>query len=132
MNRRYQIPGAVAAGLLLLSVRCACAEGEAAGAKPAKGGQTATPPASANREFTAGGATIRLGMSHAEALAQINQSKDTQWFVQELDSPPTAELLKLDTWTLGCRQTSGAAPVSKAVTLTFENGKLVKMAMGGK
>lgn len=102
-------------------------------AKPAApaAGTTAPPgPPAAGKEIVFGGATLRLGMTKAEVMAQIESHPNAGWFVQELDSPPTGELYKMDRWVLSCKAPAGASSGGGTVSLSFENEKLAKIDGG--
>jgi hypothetical protein len=81
----------------------------------------------ASAQFSVGGATFRLNMSHADAFAQFASSKGVTWFERDLDGTPTSELLKMDSWLLSYRQVTRLSASSGTVTLTFSNGKLIKL-----
>ncbi|MEI6655671.1 MAG: hypothetical protein WCP45_12960 [Verrucomicrobiota bacterium] len=95
------------------------------------GGAAATPgtPA-AGKTILFGGATLRLGMTKAEVMAQIERNPDAGWFVQELDSPPTGELYKMDKWGLSCKHAAAGTSGGGTVALSFENEKLAKIEEG--
>ncbi|MEI6674965.1 MAG: hypothetical protein WCO57_07290 [Verrucomicrobiota bacterium] len=97
---------------------------------PASG--AAAPPSApaTGKAIVFGGATLRLGMTKTEVMAQIERNPDAGWFVQELDSPPTGELFKMDKWGLSCKHTAGATSGGGTISLSFENEKLAKIDEG--
>ncbi len=97
---------------------------------PAKPAAPAAGTTAAGKEIVFGGATLRLGMTKAEVMAQIESHPDAGWFVQELDSPPTGELYKMDRWVLSCKAPAGASSGGGTVSLSFENEKLAKIDGG--
>lgn len=103
-------------------------------AKPATpAAESATKPAAPAGEKTvmAGGATLRLGMTKAEVMAQMAKTPDAGWFVPEQDSPPTDELYKMDKWGLAYKDTTGALPGGGLVTLIFVNERVSSIEGGG-
>ena len=103
-------------------------------AKPATpaGGSTSKPAAPADEKtVVAGGATLRLGMTKAEVMAQMAKTPDAGWYVPEQDSPPTDELYKMDKWGLAYKDTTGALPGGGLVTLIFVNEKVSSIDAGG-
>ena len=95
----------------------------------------ANAPAAANpalKEFIGGGVTIRLGTPKAEIMAQMAKNKGAQWFVQDLDSAPTDELLKMDKWVLSYSNGPGATPGGGVVTLVFVSDKVSKILKGAQ
>jgi hypothetical protein len=92
------------------------------------GGATAQPGAPVGgKSIVVGGATLRVGMTKAEVMAQIERTPKAGWFVPELDSPPTAELYKMDQWGLSCKHMDGDTSGGGSVALSFENEKLTKI-----
>jgi hypothetical protein len=123
------VPALVAA-LLLPATGLAQSTPPAKPAKPAAPATGAPAAPAGGKDLVFGGATLRLGMSKAEVMAQIESHPDAGWFVQELDSPPTGELYKMDRWVLSCKAPAGAASGGGTVSLSFENEKLAKIDGG--
>ena len=90
------------------------------------------PPAAASpalTEFTGGGVTIKLGTPKADIMAQMAKHPEGEWFVQDLDSRPTDELLKMDKWTLAY---SNGASGGGVITLIFVSDKVSKILKGAQ
>jgi hypothetical protein len=126
MNEKISYVGiALVAVMILVSASASRAQSQS------KGSESKTPAkeesASASARFVVGGAAFGLGMSHAEIYAQIEKSKGVKWMERDLDSAPTTELLKMDSWTLSYSQSSGMGSGRGTISLGFRSGKLIKL-----
>ena len=81
-------------------------------------------------EFVWGDATITLGMTRSEVLAQIARSGPEEWSYQFGIKAPSQDMQKQTKWTLSYGNGSGAAPGGGVVFFYFEDGKLKKIEMG--
>jgi len=97
--------------------------------------QAADTPAAGDavlKEYTGGGITFRIGMAKGELMKLMAQHKEAKWFVQDLDAPPTDELLKMDKWTLAYTNGPNANPPGGVVTLIFVAEKVSKIMPGAQ
>jgi hypothetical protein len=99
-------------------------------ATPAKPAAPAASAPAAGKDLVFGGAKLRLGMTKAEVMAEIERNPNAGWFVPELDAPPHGELYKMDRWVLSCKAPAGGTSGGGTVSLSFENEKLAKIEGG--
>jgi len=77
-------------------------------------------------------ATIGIGMSKVQALAEIRKTPKDNWYAPELDGPPYEELYKMDRWVLSYSDPNDPSKEGGSVTLLFVDEKLATIKRDGE